>query len=62
MESQNTDMLPFIFFQKKEESTPQKKCVWMTFVTVSFISLIVSLRQPLSLGNNQKSQGPTSGL
>ena len=24
-ESQNTDMLPFIFFQKKEESTPPPK-------------------------------------
>ena len=30
--------------------------VSMTFVTASFISLIVSQRQPLSLGNNQKSQ------
>ena len=29
----------------------------MTFVTVSFITSIVSWRQLLSLGNNQKSQG-----
>ena len=36
--------------------------VSMTFLTDSFISSIVSLRQPLSLGNNLKSQGPTSGL
>ena len=36
--------------------------VSMTFVTVSFISSIVSERQPLSLGNNQKSQGARSGL
>ena len=31
--------------------------VSMTFVTASFISSIVSQRQLLSLGNNQKSQG-----
>ena len=31
--------------------------VSMTFVTASFISSIVSYRQPLSLGNIQKSQG-----
>ena len=36
--------------------------VSMTFVTASFISSIVSWRQPLSLGNNQKSQGARSGL
>ena len=34
----------------------------MTFITASFISSIVSQRQPLSLGNNQKSQGARSGL
>ena len=33
----------------------------MTFVTASFTSSIVSLRQPLSLGNNQKSRGARSG-
>ena len=35
--------------------------VSMTFVTASFISSIVSIRQPLSLGNNQKSQAPGLG-
>ena len=34
--------------------------VSMTFVTASFISAIVSQRQPLSLGNIQKSQGARS--
>ena len=34
----------------------------MTFVTASFISSIVSKRQPLTLGNKQKSQGARSGL
>ena len=34
----------------------------MTFVKASFISSIVSKRQPLGLGNKQKSQGLRSGL
>ena len=36
--------------------------VSLTFVTASFISPILSQRQPLSLGNWQKSQGARSGL
>ena len=36
--------------------------VSITFVTGSFISSIVSSRQPLSLGNNQESQRVRSGL
>ena len=36
--------------------------VAMTFVTASSISSIVSWQQPLSLGNNQKSQEARSGL
>ena len=36
--------------------------VSMTFVTASFISSIVSWRQSLSLGNNQRSKGARSGL
>ena len=35
--------------------------VSLTFVTASFVSSIVSPRQPLSLGNNQKSQEARSG-
>ena len=36
--------------------------VSITFVTASFISSIVSKRQPLCLGNKKKSQGAKSGL
>ena len=45
------------------KATSKSSCVSvsMTFVTVSFISSIVSQRQPLSFGNNQKSQAARSG-
>ena len=51
-------------FQRLLEGPMEVLCVSvsMTFVTASFISSVISKRQPLSLGNNQTLQGARFGL
>ena len=51
-----------VLFKSGQWHFHQDKAPDHNFVTASFISSIVSWRQPLSLGNNQKSQGARPGL